>query len=109
MRKPAAFHTGNQWWRAAGFACWHLRSVRCRLRHQRLFFALLERLLVEFTLFPYKTITVYIIAPVTLTPAKHPGAADMQSAHIAVLDIAANKLYNKGYGAQAPYWRQDPP
>ena len=33
----------------------------------------------------------------------------MQSAHIAVLDIAANKLYNKGYGAQAPYWRQDPP
>ena len=48
MRKPAAFHTGNQWWRAAGFACWHLRSVRCRLRHQRLFFALLERLLVEF-------------------------------------------------------------
>lgn len=57
---------------------------------------------------PYKTITVYIIAPVTLTPAKHPGAADMQSAHIAVLDIAANKLYNKGYGAQAPYWRQDP-
>lgn len=58
---------------------------------------------------PYKTITVYIIAPVTLTPAKHPSAADMQSAHIAVLDIAANKLYNKGYGAQAPYWRQDPP
>ena len=36
--------------------------------------------------------TVYIIAPVTLTPAKRPGAADMQSAHIAVLDIAANKL-----------------
>ena len=48
-------------------------------------------------------------APATLTPAKRPGAADMQSAHIAVLDIAANKLYNKGYGAQAPYWRQDPP
>ena len=45
---------------------------------------------------PYKTITAYIIAPVTLTPAKHPGAADMQSVHIAVLDIAANKLYNKG-------------
>ena len=38
MRKPAAFRTGNQWWRAAGFACWHLR----------LFFALVERLLVEF-------------------------------------------------------------
>ena len=48
MRKPAAFHTGNQWWRAAGFACWHLWSVRCCLRHQRLFFALVERLLVEF-------------------------------------------------------------
>ena len=58
---------------------------------------------------PYKTITACIIAPATLTPAKRPGAADMQSAHIAVLDIAANKLYNKGYGAQAPYWRQDPP
>ena len=46
MRKPAAFRTGNQWWKAAGFACWHLRSVRCCLRHQRLFFALVERLLV---------------------------------------------------------------
>lgn len=41
---------------------------------------------------PYKITMAYIIAPVILTPAKRPGAADMQSAHIAVLDIAANKL-----------------